>query len=80
LIGEVPCWAYDMHVREGKQAIARLLKTDCEIARWARDQIPAKSQMGFFGHVLFRVESGLVVDYVIARIKMVIDGGGGESI
>ena len=60
LIGEVPCWAYDMHVREGKQAIARLLKTDCETARWARDHIPAKSQMGFFGHVLFHIESGLV--------------------
>ena len=60
LIGEVPCWAYDMHVRDGKQAIARLLKTNCETARWARDHIPAKMQMGFFGHVLFHIESGLV--------------------
>ena len=30
LIGEVPCWAFDMHTREGKMAISRFLKMDYE--------------------------------------------------
>lgn len=56
----MPCWAFDMHVREGNQAIARLLDTDCETARWSNSLIPKIQRVSFLGGVLFRVESGLV--------------------
>lgn len=60
LIGEVPGWGYDMHVREGNQAMARFLEEECDTARWIADRIPAGKRVRFLGNVLFRVESGLV--------------------
>jgi hypothetical protein len=60
LIGEVPGWAYDMHVREGNQAMARFLEEDCDTARWIAARIPAGKRVRFLGGILFRVESGLV--------------------
>jgi hypothetical protein len=60
MVGGVPCWAYDMHVREGNKAMARLLETDCETARWVADRIPQGKRCRFLGGMLFRVESGLV--------------------
>jgi hypothetical protein len=60
MIGEVPCWAFDKHVRDGNKALARLLETDCETARWVSAHIPPGQRLGFLGGILFRVESGLV--------------------
>lgn len=60
MIGEVPGWAYDMHVREGNQAMARFLKTGCETARWIADRLPRSERVRFLGNMLFYSESGLV--------------------
>jgi len=60
MIGEVPCWAYDMHVREGNQAMARFLEEDCDTARWVASHIPVGKRVRFLGGTLFRAESGLV--------------------
>ena len=60
MIGEVPGWAYDMHVREGNQAMARFLETDCKTTRWVEANLPPNGRVKFMGGILFRVESGLV--------------------
>jgi hypothetical protein len=60
MIGEVPCWAYDMHVREGNRAMARFLETECETTRWIADRFPRNKRVRFIGNMLFFVESGLV--------------------
>ena len=60
MVGGVPCWAYDMHVREGNKAMARLLDTGCETARWIAGRVPQGKRGRFLGGMLFRVESGLV--------------------
>ena len=60
MIGSVPCWAYDMHVREGNQAMARFMGSGCETARWLASHDLPKSPVRCLGGLLFRVESGLV--------------------
>lgn len=60
LIGGVPCWAFDVHVREGNQAIARFLRTDCETIKWIVQHIPRQERFRVLGSMLFRIESGLV--------------------
>ena len=60
MIGDVPCWAYDMHVREGNAAMSRFLEMDCDTARWVDANVPSHGRVKFLGGVLFRVESGLV--------------------
>lgn len=60
LIGDVPCWAFDMHVREGNTAIAQFLKSDCETTRWVNANLPRNGRGKFIGGILFSIESGLV--------------------
>jgi hypothetical protein len=60
MVGSVPCWAYDMHVREGNLAMARFLRSGCETARWLESHELPKAPVRFLGRLLFRVESGLV--------------------
>ena len=60
MVGPVPCWAYDMHVREGNRAIARFLESDCETTRWLHSHAPASRRVRFFREMLFAVESSLV--------------------
>lgn len=60
MIGDVPCWAFDVHVREGTQAIARFLRTDCETAKWIVRHTPRHERFRVAGSMLFRVESGKV--------------------
>ena len=60
LIGGVPCWAFDMHVREGNQAMNQFLKMDCDTASWMQEHIPENKRRRFLGEVLFRIESGVV--------------------
>jgi len=62
MIGEVPGWAMDAHTREGRAAFARFLKTDAPSAKWVRTNIRPARRVPFFGHIVFRVESGLVVN------------------
>jgi hypothetical protein len=60
MIGEIPSWTYDLYSREGRAALQGLLRTDCETARWVKDQVPAGQRVNFVGTVVFRVEGGLV--------------------
>ncbi len=60
MIGEVPCWVYKKHVREGNQAMARFLGAGCETARWVADRIPCNEQVPLLGNMIFYAESGLV--------------------
>ena len=60
LIGDVPCWAFDMHVREGNRAMDRFLTTDCDTALWMRAHLPKGQRRKFLSNVLFSVEGGLM--------------------
>lgn len=60
LIGNIPCWAYDMHVREGNQALGRFINEGGLFARWFRENASLARARKPAGNLLFRVESGLV--------------------
>lgn len=60
MIDDVPCWAFDVHVREGTHAISRFLRTECETAGWITRHIPPKERFRVMGSMLFRIESGMV--------------------
>jgi len=60
MIGEVPSYAHDMYVREGRVALEALLRSDCETGRWVRDHVRPGQRVNFLGTVVFRVEGGLV--------------------
>jgi hypothetical protein len=60
MIGGVPCWVFDMHVREGNRAMARFRQKDCETTRWLREVKPERDHRALLGSLLFHVESGLV--------------------
>jgi hypothetical protein len=62
MIGGVPGWAMDVHTRQGRTSFARFLETDAPSARWVRTNIRPARRLPFFGHIVFRVESGLVVN------------------
>jgi hypothetical protein len=58
MVGRVPAWAYDMHVREGRAAIRKLLQTDCATTRWAASVEPKWGNQELLLGMLFRKESG----------------------
>ena len=58
----VPSWCMDKFTREGRRALKLLLQSGCESARWINEQVPRSDRMDFLGHILFRVESGLVTN------------------
>ena len=60
MIGGVPSWVYDMHVRDGNRAMARFRETDCDTARWIREAKPERDRPAFLASLLFHAESGLV--------------------
>ncbi len=60
LIGDTPGWAYDFHTREGRAAFARFLQTDAASAIWLRRHVRTGRRPPFLGHLVFRVEGGLV--------------------
>jgi hypothetical protein len=60
MVGDVPGWSLDLYSREGRQALQAFLQTDCETARWVRDNVPAGQRVHFLGTIVFRVEGGLV--------------------
>ena len=62
MIGDVPSWALDVYTREGRAAFARFLETDAPAARWVRRNISPARRVSFLGHIVFRVEGGLVVN------------------
>ena len=62
MIAGVPGWAMDVHTRQGRAAFARFLETDAPAAQWVRANIRPARRVPFFGHIVFRIESGLVVN------------------
>jgi hypothetical protein len=62
MIGGVPGWAMDVHTRQGRASFVHFLETDAPSARWVRANIRPARRLPFFGHIVFRVESGLVVN------------------
>jgi len=60
IVGEVPGWCFDMHVREGKAAMARLLETKSDTARWMNDNLPGDKRRKVLEIALFRIESQIV--------------------
>ena len=62
MLGEIPSWALDLYSREGRAAYGRFLQTDAASARWIRHHVRSARQVGFFGHIVFRVEGGLVAN------------------
>jgi len=60
MIGDVPSWALDIYSREGRAAFTRFLDTDAPAARWVRDNVRPARRVAFLGHIVFRVEGGLV--------------------
>jgi hypothetical protein len=62
MIGDVPCWALDVYSREGRAAFARFLDTDAAATRWVRIRIRPARRVAFLGHIVFRVEGGLVAN------------------
>jgi hypothetical protein len=60
MIGEAPSWAFDFHVREGNQAIAAFLETDCPTAIWMRANIERRLRVKTLGRILFRIENAVV--------------------
>ena len=62
MIGDVPSWALDVYSREGRAAFARFLQTDAPAARWVRRNVSPARRVSFLGHIVFRVEGGLVTN------------------
>ena len=60
MIGDVPSWALDVYSREGSAAFGRFLDTDAPAARWVRGNVRSARRVAFLGHIVFRVEGGLV--------------------
>jgi hypothetical protein len=60
LINEVPCWAYDGFVREGRAALARFLDRPIETSRWIKANVPKAGQIHVLASLLFRIEGGEV--------------------
>jgi hypothetical protein len=62
VIGDVPTWALDLYSREGRAALAGFLQTEALAAQWVRRNISPPRRVSFLGHIVFRVEGGLVVN------------------
>jgi hypothetical protein len=62
MIGDVPAWALDVYTREGRAAFVRFLQTDAPTGRWVRRNIRPSRRVSFLGHIIFRVEGGLVAN------------------
>jgi hypothetical protein len=60
MIGDVPSYAYDMYVREGRSSLQTFLQGDSETTRWIVAHVPKGQRVNFLGTVVFRVEGGLV--------------------
>ena len=59
MIGDVPSWAFDIYSREGRAAYA-VSQTDWASARWIRAHVHSICQVALLGHVVFRIEGGVV--------------------
>jgi hypothetical protein len=62
VIGDVPTWAVDLYPREGRAAHARFLQIGSRAAEWVRRNVSPSRRVSFLGHIIFRVEGGLVAN------------------
>jgi hypothetical protein len=62
MIDDAPSWALDVYSRKGRAALARFLQTDAPAARWIRRNVGPTRRLSFLGHIVFRVEGGLIVN------------------
>jgi hypothetical protein len=62
MLGDVPAWALDAYTREGRAAFARFLQTNAPAAQWVRRNVSPSRRVSFLGHIIFRVEGGLVAN------------------
>jgi hypothetical protein len=60
MIGDVPSWALDMFVREGRSAIQRFLARDSATSRWTKKHVPGDKRVEFLGNLIFATEGGLL--------------------
>jgi hypothetical protein len=60
MIGDIPGWAYDLFSREGRLCLVRFLETGASTALWIHRRIRPSRRIAFLGHIVFRVEGGLV--------------------
>lgn len=60
MIGEVPAWALDFYVREGRSALKAFLKRDTATGRWIRKNVAPRDQVEFLGGLVFRAQGGLM--------------------
>jgi hypothetical protein len=61
-IGDVPGCALDVYSREGRAAFVAFLQTDARSASWIRRNVRPARRPAFLGHIVFRVEGGLVTN------------------
>jgi hypothetical protein len=59
-INEVPCWALDGFVREGRVALARFLDRPSETSDWIAANVPRNGRIHVLASLLFRIEGGEV--------------------
>lgn len=62
MVGDVPGWALDMFVREGRHALKLFLTTDAPTSRWIRQHVLPSKQVDLLGQLVFRCEGGLLND------------------
>jgi hypothetical protein len=62
IIGDTPSWALDVYTREGRAAFVGFLQTDARSARWIRRNLRPARRIALLGHIVFRVEGGLVTN------------------
>ncbi len=65
MVGRVPSFTFDMHVREGRSAIKQLLKVECATNKWAASVNPQWGQLELLYGMLFRKESAYTRHHLI---------------
>jgi hypothetical protein len=60
MIGEVPSWAIDWYVREGRDSLRAFLKRDTPTGRWLKANVTARDRAEVLGGLVFRAQGGLL--------------------
>ena len=58
MVGEVPSWAIDWYVREGRASLRAFLKRDTPTGRWLKANVAARDRAEVLGGLAFRCEGG----------------------
>jgi hypothetical protein len=60
MIGDVPSYAIDYYVREGRTALKAFLKRDTTTGLWIRKYVSQPHWVEFLGGLVFRADGGLM--------------------